>query len=412
MLCHFAGYKEAWILADEPLSTISLNRKPLDSGSDDSDSDNEPDTIIEEEVATITPVASTSTSSFTPSPTLALFFTHLTLACTGHPETYPTILLLLATIPSSVLPPNQDAVALLFESFWAAWGGRALAVGMLGSNTSTGPTAVEEFVKSMLECLNWECSTLIQAGESEVAEGIAEEWVGRVWSTYLGTGDESAKTIKGISTDVVAKNLETTLGGFITKNPGKSSDSLTRLVNINTKSNDSQALYSISWNSILSTALSLLGSPTSNDSLPPLSSALSIFTSSTSTRLAAKSSSLASDLLKEALQQAREQQDYARISALLVFAQALRPITGGNVEIAQVCRLASTMRLTTTETISCSYLTLSRLKLYRLSFLAARPPRPCLSLLPTSPRLALNQRMRLGHHFSPLDYRPQYCLLW
>lgn len=189
------GYPEAWILADEPLPTAPQN----DSSDNDSDSE-----------STAAPLPTPTSSAFTPSPTLSLLLTHLTLSCTSHPTSYPTILLLLSTLPSSVLPPTPEALSLLFESFWAAWGGRALTIGV-----GAGVTATEEWAKALLECV------VFEAVRAEEGADLVREWVGRMWRTYLGEEGDGAKVLKALRTERVAEQLANTFTKLAGRDEGE-----------------------------------------------------------------------------------------------------------------------------------------------------------------------------------------------
>ncbi|KDE03065.1 hypothetical protein MVLG_06425 [Microbotryum lychnidis-dioicae p1A1 Lamole] len=209
-------YPQAWSLADEP----EASKFRTDDGDSSSDGFNYDDED-EEQAAENKHVASPSKGVTTPkkpdaspefpSPTLHRFFSHLALACTGRPQNYPTILLLLSTIPTSVLPPSQANLRPLFESFWSAWGGRALFLGSLGS--SNGPSAIENFMTSFLECFLFELAKLQKEGE-ENGEALVVEWIGRTWRTFLGDG---VKGHRGISTPAVATQIASTLNKIANK---------------------------------------------------------------------------------------------------------------------------------------------------------------------------------------------------
>lgn len=189
----------------------------MSEDSEDEEEEEDESTQVDES-ATTTPAEPTlPTSSFIPSPTLSLFLTHLTLACTGNPQSYPTILLLLSTLPHTVLPPTSAASGLLFESFWAAWGGRALAIGAIGANPSS-TSSIEEFVTALLECLVWQSNAMTKAGES--VDELVVEWVSRVWRTYLGQESDSPKLHKGIATVRVADQVLATLTKLSARSEG------------------------------------------------------------------------------------------------------------------------------------------------------------------------------------------------
>ena len=198
-------YPEAWTLADESLAEHGTHPIPEERSDDESDDQDKPSTS-----------AVPTSSLFTPSPVLSLLLTHLTLACSARPANYPTILLLLSTLPPSILPPTLPALSLLLESFWAAWGGRALSVGTLASS-GAGPSPAEEFVASVLECLLWEAAKAEQSGKPEWSQALVDEWVGRVWKTFVGRGEDGSKRHRGIATRGVANQLEATLAKLAAK---------------------------------------------------------------------------------------------------------------------------------------------------------------------------------------------------
>lgn len=146
---YFAGYPQAWSLADAALGDE-------DEDEDDADEDAE---------------------AFKPSPTVRLLFQHLTLGCSGHPTPlYPTILLILATVPASLLPPTRPALSLLFESFWAAYSSRAIALG--------GARAIQAWAEALLEAVLFETS---QTEDPELAAAVAREWIGeRLFALAVG----------------------------------------------------------------------------------------------------------------------------------------------------------------------------------------------------------------------------------
>ncbi|GAA5872634.1 hypothetical protein JCM3774_001869 [Rhodotorula dairenensis] len=154
-------YPQAWALADMVLR----------GDNDDEDAVEQDATVEQDEV-----------DAFKPSPTVALLFRHLTLGCSAHPTSlYPTILLVLATLPASHLPPTRPALALLFESFWAAYSSRAIAMG--------GARAVQAWSAALLEAVLYETS---RVDEPEVAAPIAREWVGeRLFALTVGRGEDA-----------------------------------------------------------------------------------------------------------------------------------------------------------------------------------------------------------------------------
>ncbi|GAA6054199.1 hypothetical protein JCM3770_002829 [Rhodotorula araucariae] len=148
-------YPRAWTLADHILSN-----------DDDEDADGA-------EAETDTDAA------FKASPTMSLFLQHLTLGCSSHPTSlYPTVLLLLSTLPVPFTPPLPPAsFSLLFDSFWAAHYSRALAVG--------GRLALDAFTSALLECVVF---SLPPSTSPSFAAAQTRVWIGeRAWRAFLGT---------------------------------------------------------------------------------------------------------------------------------------------------------------------------------------------------------------------------------
>ncbi|KAK4053203.1 hypothetical protein OIV83_001938 [Microbotryomycetes sp. JL201] len=178
-------YPQAWTF--EELRTAPPSKASTENGDDNADAG--------EESASVSSLRAPSSGA------LQRLYQHLTLACSGHPHLYPTILLLLSTIPPAVLPPTFDAFSFLFESFWAAWGGRALS----GITPSASSSAVLDFVNAFLECLLYELTALAKAddGGAEAAR-LAQNWFGRLYSTFLGLAGDSQRQHASIATRAAA----------------------------------------------------------------------------------------------------------------------------------------------------------------------------------------------------------------
>ncbi|GAA5947534.1 hypothetical protein JCM3765_001719 [Sporobolomyces pararoseus] len=181
-------YPQAWTLAD-----LALESAPS------------ADTSIDEEESEL----ESGSTTFTPSPTLTRLFTHLTLACSSHPTPlYPTILLLLSTIPTSILPTSgpsaSAALSLLFENFYSAYSSRAVTIG--------GTAAGEAWLGALLECLVYETS---KVDDTQLSQELAKDWVGRIWKAFLNVGEES-KT-RGLASRRTAEEVEKTLTRFASR---------------------------------------------------------------------------------------------------------------------------------------------------------------------------------------------------
>lgn len=155
--------------------------------------------------------------TFVPSPILSRFLTHLATSCSSHPTIYPTTLLLLSTLPATVLPRTFDALTLLFDSFWSPWEtqDRSLLIG--------GQRAIDEFIGASLECLLWETSGCVKRNEKETAELLVSGSITRIWKAYLGTEESSTpvKKGRGLGSEKVAKLIKNWLEKLGEKDQGE-----------------------------------------------------------------------------------------------------------------------------------------------------------------------------------------------
>ncbi|KAK4058560.1 hypothetical protein OIO90_000004 [Microbotryomycetes sp. JL221] len=211
-------YPQAWSLLDQNVDGTRIDSKEGSANGDDEQ--DEDDDSAEETTAEVdesaAPSSATSTASLPNRVNAALsqFYRHLNLACSGQPQLYPTVLLLLSTIPTNVLRPTYDQLSLLFESFWAAWGGRALSsvvgVAAPGGQPSSSTTAVEDFVTALLESLEFQFTAAVKSDEAEstdVVKQLAIDWFGRLLSTFLGLEGESQRMHSSIATSLVANRM-------------------------------------------------------------------------------------------------------------------------------------------------------------------------------------------------------------
>ncbi|SCV69490.1 BQ2448_2510 [Microbotryum intermedium] len=315
-------YPQAWTLADEPGASHSKTDDE-DSTSDGSDSESEDEDQAEQhQPADSSAKAGTTskdldTSPGFSSPTLNRLFSHLALACTGRPQNYPTILLLLSTIPPRVLPPSQTNLSFLFESFWAAWGGRALSLGSLGS--SSGPNAIEQFVTSFLECFLFELARLQKEGE-EHGETLVIEWIGRTWRTFLGLEEDSAKRHGGISTPSVATQIALTLNKISIKD---------------------KQLFDEAWAVISESSLELVSSTGSNTadggSLSALATAITAFNApSMSDALKARTRALTKRSVESAVTVVMQDERNERVPTLLTFIGTIKESISGVTEVQKI----------------------------------------------------------------------------
>lgn len=134
------------------------------------------------------------------------------------------MLLLLSTIPASVLPPTADALAHFFESFWSAWGSRALSLAGGG-----GAGAEGEFVKALLECvLREQAAVAKEADGAQLGAELVSEWVGRTWQALVGQ-DEGERKVRKAERDVVIRELREALERLASRGSGPSA-SLSRIL--------------------------------------------------------------------------------------------------------------------------------------------------------------------------------------
>ncbi|KAL8278772.1 hypothetical protein RQP46_008841 [Phenoliferia psychrophenolica] len=271
-------YPEAWALADQPLPTA----QDEDAPSDDEDDEAEADEDVEP-----TPSTPTHTSP------LSHFQTHLSLACTGSPSLYPTIILLFLTIPPSVLPRTHDALSLFFESFWAAWGSRALSLAGGG-----GVDAEGLFFKALLECV-WQVAQ-DEMGGADTSTTLVQEWVERAWKALVGQ-EEGERKVRRQEREAVIGSLKQTLEKLVVKD---------------------EALFNAAWIPIEASARELFALP-STTPLEPLAMALESFVTSAAQSAAMK---LVGDSISLALTGVEQDATRAKSAGLLHFIEATRSL--------------------------------------------------------------------------------------
>ncbi|QRW10625.1 E3 ubiquitin-protein ligase listerin [Ceratobasidium sp. AG-Ba] len=112
------------------------------------------------------------------------FLNFLQLGCLGSGiQSYPAVCIVLSTIPPAILPYNQNDLARLFNSFWAAYDGNALSV-----LSRDKEPLLQAFLSASLESALLLCRRLKRTEEAS-AESLSQNylldvtagtWIGRV----------------------------------------------------------------------------------------------------------------------------------------------------------------------------------------------------------------------------------------
>ncbi|KPV76129.1 uncharacterized protein RHOBADRAFT_53112, partial [Rhodotorula graminis WP1] len=270
-------YPHAWTLADRVLS---------DDDDDESVKDGEQDVD----------------AAFKASPTIRLFLQHLTLGCSSHPtQLYPTILLLLSTLPSPFSPPLPPAsFPLLFESFWAAHSSRALSIG--------GRLALDSFASALLECLVF---SLPSTADPAFAAEQARTWIGeRTWRAFLARGDDVEKPL---ASRRVASDFAIALSRLAAREDTSAFDAV--------------------WEAVSGEALEAVAAH-EGAALEPLGKALRAFVRAKEEAVRGKAGELAASCVQKALEGVR-QGDEAREERLR-FVVDVAEVVKGDAQVAQL----------------------------------------------------------------------------
>ncbi|GAA5853357.1 hypothetical protein JCM5353_007763 [Sporobolomyces roseus] len=288
-------YPQAWSYAD-----IALDSAPsADASIEEEDEDAENDTESVQDP--------TSTSTFVPSPTLSRLLTHLSLACSSHPTPlYPTILLLLSTIPTSILPISGEHVSaalnLLFTNFYSAYSSRAVTIG--------GPSASEAWLSALLECLIFETS---KVEDKEVSRTLCTEWIGKVWRAFLNIGEEA--NTRGLATRRTAEEIE---------------KALTRLA-----AREDKTSFEAVWEVVEKEAAELFAKEeTSSKSLDALAMALRAILRSTSVEVTEKGKELVKQQVKDSIRVVQQGREGGR-EDMLKFVSSTKDLVKGDQEVQQ-----------------------------------------------------------------------------
>lgn len=280
------GYPHAWTLADRVLSNDDDEEEEGDADEAEKDVD----------------------AAFRASPTIKLLLQHLTLGCSSHPtQLYPTILLLLSTLPAPFSPPLPPAsFSLLFESFWAAHSSRALSIG--------GRLALDAFASAFLECVIF--SLPASASDPAFAAEQARAWIGeRTWRAFLARGDDAEKPL---ASRRVASEFATALARLAARD-------------------DPHALDAV-WDAMSGEALEAVAAK-EGAALEPLAMALRAFVRHKEDKVKTRASELAALCVQKALEGVK-QGDEAREERLR-FVVDVADVVKGDAQVVQVRLLRS-----------------------------------------------------------------------
>ncbi|KAG8717628.1 listerin E3 ubiquitin protein ligase 1, partial [Ceratobasidium sp. 395] len=176
---------------------------------DDETSDSEGEGEGEDLAPTPTP---TETQSVLPGQSAYLdFLNFLQLGCLGSGvQSYPAVVIVLSTLPSTILPYNEDDLERFFDSFWAAVDGNALSV-----LPRDREPVLKSYLSTFLECVVFVCQRLKQTLESN-ADATTPGLLETIMNTRIG------QVIKelvqgGIMDSLSANTAGTLLGGSIKK---------------------------------------------------------------------------------------------------------------------------------------------------------------------------------------------------
>ncbi|GAA5836983.1 hypothetical protein JCM11251_004464 [Rhodosporidiobolus azoricus] len=353
-------YPQAWNLADSSLSAPAASP------------------CIDEPTEEPAP-----SESFSPSPTLTHLLTHLSLGCSSHPTTlYPTILLLLSTIPASILPPSPAALSLLFEHFWAAHSSRALSLG--------GRLAVDAWTSALLECLVFELGKLENA---EQRKDLAVEWIARrMWKAFLGVGGE-----KSIGSRKTAGEMEKALARLAAK--------------------EDKAAFEAVWHEVEGEALAVLSGPAAgaSPSLPFLALGLQALSASKDVEVSRRAVALVRQSVRAAVLGVQQTEDATAKDALLVFVGEVKDLNPQDSEVSNLLDDLAVNQLASLLASSAPALSLlvshlsnarteSRDRLWRSVFNPAPPsPQTLLNLLDTLEASAASSDLKSSLPSAKLD---------
>lgn len=193
-LKHATEYPQAWSLANEGLEA--------DSDSEDEDEEDEEEDEDEDDVTgSGTEGAATESKAAPVSPVISLFTQYLENACAGRPQNYPTVILLLSSIPPQLLP--TQTIDTFLSSFFLATKSRTLA--SLGSDGLARSSSVDSFSRAFLECLLRLTSRIEGEEESTV---FLTTWLRRFVDAFLKPQEGTAALASAASATVLAETAQ------------------------------------------------------------------------------------------------------------------------------------------------------------------------------------------------------------
>ncbi|KAI0747035.1 hypothetical protein C8Q80DRAFT_1178930 [Daedaleopsis nitida] len=200
LLIYLNAYPNAWTLEMES------QKEDNDDDDDDEDSDHEDD-----EGPNPPPSKPSADSLASPSHAYIEFLQFLVTGCSGSPvQGYPTVLLILSTIPSSVISSSSEKpLEELFISFWAAVDARVL-------NSLDRVAASTAFLSSLLECLTFVVRRTISSSHEEAVSLLQ----GRAQTTV-----DIDAAVKGLLCEQTRRTWDELSSGRL-KVPGKDAGAL------------------------------------------------------------------------------------------------------------------------------------------------------------------------------------------
>lgn len=184
------GYPSAW---DSSARQTSPNPEEEDDSNDSSDeSDKESEDENPVSAKPLQPSEDNTTTSKSNPAAYKEFLTFLSLGCYGSPlEGYPTLVVILSTLPPSIISPSLDTWTDFLDSLWAALDGGALSTGSKDARRRN----VDAFLEAVLECVvglvrRWKGQNVNVIPEEAAVEKICEvvkDQTRRVWQTLTSS---------------------------------------------------------------------------------------------------------------------------------------------------------------------------------------------------------------------------------